>query len=67
MRKLPPKWPVWLTLLVFLRPVFYIFHAANLGTFDTDYFLQKLVVAVATAIIVWLIYGVACLLAKKKQ
>jgi len=67
MRKLSPKWPVWLTLLVFLRPVFYIFHAANLGTFSTDHFLQKLVVAVATAIIIWLIYGVACLLAKQKQ
>lgn len=60
MRKLSCKWPAYMTLLVFARPVFYLFRG---GRFDADQLAQKVVVAVALAIIVWLIYGVACLFA----
>lgn len=67
MRKLSCKWPVYLTLFAFLPPVFYVwFRIGKPEIFDADQLAQKIVAAVAMAMIVWLIYGVACLLAPQK-
>jgi len=66
MRKLSCKWPVYMTLLVFVRPAFYVFRALRLEIFNPDQLAQRLVVAFSLAIIVWLIYGVACLFAVPK-
>ncbi len=67
MQKLSCKWPAYMTLLVFARPVFYVFRAVRLETFNPDQLAQRVVVSVALAIIVWLIYGVACLFAVPKS
>ena len=67
MRKLSCKWPVTLTHLAALPSVFYVFfRIGKPEMFDADQLAQKIVVAVAMAMIVWLIYGVACLLAPQK-
>lgn len=64
MRKLSCKWPVYLAVFAFASPAFYVFfRAGRPEIFDADQLAQKVVVAVALAIIVWLIYGVACLFA----
>lgn len=64
MRKLSCKWPVYLTLFAFAPPAFYVFfRAGRPEIFNADQLAQKVVGAVGLAIIVWLIYGVACLFA----
>ena len=68
MRKLSCKWPVCMTVLVFLSPVFYVLHRIGKPEIINDMrFIEKVVVAVVLAIIVWLVYGVACLLARKSK
>jgi hypothetical protein len=52
-----------MTLLVFVGPALYVFRTVGHGIFSLDQLAQKIAVSVALAIIVWLIYGVACLFA----
>ncbi len=64
MRKLSYKWPVWLTLFAAAPPVFYVYHRIGKPEiFSATELAEKVVGAVGIALIVWLVYGVACLLA----
>lgn len=67
MRKLPCKWPVWLTLLAIAQPVFYVFYRIGKPEiFNAIELATKVLVAFVFVTIFWLIYGVSCLLAKPK-
>ena len=66
MRRLSCDWPIYLTVFAFiLCPMWNIFFVV-LGPekFNAKNFLEDIRVAVFVTTIVWLIYGVACLLAK---
>ena len=66
MRKLSCKWPVYLTLFAFLPPVFYVwFRIGKPEIFNPTQLMEKVVGAGVIAMIVWLVYGVASLLARK--
>ncbi len=62
MRKLSPKWPMRLTLVVFLSPIFYaFFRIGKPEIFVFTELAQKVVGAICISIIVWVVYGIACL------
>lgn len=64
MRKLSCKWPLWFTLLAFAQPVFYVFfRIGKPQIFNTSELAEKILVAVVLTVIIWLVYGIACLLA----
>jgi len=68
MRKLSCKWPLWLTLIAFSSPIFYIFHRIGKpGIFNATELATKVFVAFVFMIIFWLIYGVSCIFAKPKE
>lgn len=69
MRRLSYKWPVWITVLAFALPGFYIYYRVLKPTifgtpmiFNGEEFLGKVLAAVFFSIIAWFIYGIACLL-----
>lgn len=68
MRKLSCKWPLWLTLFAFAQPVFYVFfRIGKPEIFNTMELANKAAGGLGIAIIVWLVYGVACLFASPKS
>jgi diadenosine tetraphosphate (Ap4A) HIT family hydrolase len=67
MRKLSCKWPFWLTLIGFSRPIFYVFWGVVYETFSPTEFAQKFFGAVFISIIVWVVYGIACLFARSRD
>ena len=68
MRKLSCKWPMWFTLFAFLPPGFYMWYRIkNPEIFNTTELANKVVGGLGLAIITWLVYGVACLLAQKPK
>ena len=56
MRKLSCEWPIGLTVFAFIFPFFYVL--------DRKEFVEEVRCAVACTIIIWFIYGVACLFAR---
>ena len=78
MRKLSCKWPVWLTLFAFIPVLPYVFvrilrpeppNTADLAQFDkisqtVSPWPSKVVGAIGISIIVWVVYGIACLFAR---
>lgn len=63
MRKLSCKWPLWLTLFAFAQPVFYVFfRIGKPQIFNTSELAEKILAAVVLTILIWFIYGIACLL-----
>lgn len=64
MRKLSCKWPIWLTLFAVSAPVFYVlFRVGKPEIFNTTELGEKVLGAIGIAAIVWLFYGIACLMA----
>ena len=67
MRKLSCKWPVWMTLFAFSMPIFYVFfRAGHPKIFNADELLGKVFAAVFFTVIIWLVYGIACLFAPSR-
>ncbi len=67
MRRLPCKWPLWATVFAFARPLFYVFHRIGKpDIFKATELAESGVVAVVLTMLVWFVYGVACLLAPRK-
>jgi hypothetical protein len=65
MRKLSCKWPVQLTLIGFLLPIFYVFfRIGKPEIFSSTDFAQKCFEAAFISIIAWAVYGIACLFAR---
>lgn len=66
MRKLPCKWPVWLTVFGFLPPLFYLFfRIGKPEIFSFTELVEKVFGGVFIVIVVWGFYGIACLFTKK--
>lgn len=63
MRKLSCKWPLWLTIFGFLPPIFYLFFR-KAEIFSSTEFAQQVLSGVFISIIVWVVYGIACLFAR---
>ena len=66
MRKLSCKWPVLLTLIALTPPAFSFFFRIIIDPtlFNGEEFAKKVFGGIFFAIIVWLVYGFSCLLAK---
>jgi uncharacterized membrane protein len=66
MRKLSCKWPMYLTLFVFLPPIYYVWlRIGNPEIFNEEKFVDKVLGGLGLTIIIWLVYGVTCLLARQ--
>jgi len=61
MRKLSFKWPIWLTLIGFSQPLFYLLFSLQRHVFNVTEFILKLTGAIGIIAVVWFIYGVMCL------
>ena len=65
MRKLPKKLPVWISLISFSMPTFYLlFRISNPKTIHPDELVGKLLAAVLFTGVAWAVYGIACHLAE---
>ena len=76
MRKLSPKWPVRLTIVGFLPPILYVFFRIptifrllnpdidKLPIISSTELTRKVVGNIGILIIVWVVYGIACLFAR---
>ncbi len=63
MRKLPCKWPFWLSLIGFSQPILYVFfRIGKPEIFSSTEFAQKFFGAAFISMIVWAVYGIICLL-----
>lgn len=68
MRKLNPKWPVWISLMVFMSPAFYlIFRAGKPEIFDAKELAGKLAGAAMIVAIIWMVYAIACALSPSRH
>ena len=68
MRKLSYKWPIWLTLFCFAGPIFYLlFRVGVPEIIDVEKIADEALGCFGVAIIVWLVYGLACLVSQKKR
>jgi hypothetical protein len=68
MRKRSCKWPVWLTVLAFSSPVFYVLFRFNKPQiFSLDLLGAKVAGAAGCSVIVWFFYGIFCLVAPAKR
>ena len=76
MRKLSSKWPVRLTIVGFLPPILYVFFRIppifrllnpdidKLPIISSTELTRKVVGNIGILIIVWVVYGIACLFAR---
>ena len=68
MRMRSCKLPVWLTVFVFLRPAFYVLFRVNkLEIFNWSELGEYVLGAILVTIVIWLFYGIFCLVAKPLQ
>ena len=64
MRKLSYKWPIRISIISFLSPIFYVFfRIGKPGIFSFTEFAEKTFGGAFILIMVWVIYGIACLFA----
>jgi hypothetical protein len=68
MRMRSCKLPVWLTVFAFLQPAFYVMFRVNkLEIFNWGELGEYVLDAVLVTIVIWLFYGIFCLVATRSQ
>jgi len=68
MRMRSCKLPVWLTVFAFLQPAFYVMFRVNkLEIFNWGELGEYVLDAVLVTIVIWLFYGIFCLVATPSQ